>query len=235
MSRVANAACHPSTTAAVVLPEPSSATTSEKSRSDCSSKARRTASSASGHSYVLTMIASPGALVRPLSRRARRPFEQRADDAAPLSAEPSASGVALARVEHLERDRLVDRRVVLELREVEAADRGLDDRGALVQQVARDPGGRDVLARRRSARSQRSSVSIALKATAPSSSSTLIFGKSGLPSRSTLNPISTPIGRRTSTTPGGIPSCGNARIERILARSFPGADSSGQTRSVPAA
>ena len=41
-----------------------------------------------------------------------------------------------------------------------------------------------------SARSQRSSVSMALKAIAPSWSSTLIFGNSGLPSRSTRNTIS---------------------------------------------
>ncbi len=57
-------------------------------------------------------------------------------------------------------------------------------------------------------RSQRSSVSIALKAIAPSWSRTLIFGKSGLPVRSTSNSISTPIGRRTSTRPAASPRAG---------------------------
>ena len=42
--------------------------------------------------------------------------------------------------------------------------------------------------------SHRSSVSMALKAIAPSRSSTLIFGKTGFPSRSTVKPISIPIG-----------------------------------------
>ena len=56
------------------------------------------------------------------------PVEQRAHDSAPLTGERPARGVALTRIQHLERDRLVDRRVVLELREVDAADGGFDDR-----------------------------------------------------------------------------------------------------------
>ena len=88
---------------------------------------------------------------RPSARRScplARPVEQRPHDATPLAAELAARRVALARVEHLERDGLVDGGVMLELREVDAADRGLDDRRALVQQIPGDPRGRDVRAGR---------------------------------------------------------------------------------------
>ena len=96
-------------------------------------------------------VARRRALTRVVQTGLARPLEQRPHDAAPLAAELPARRVALARVEHLERHGLVHGGVVLELREVDAADRGLDDRRALVQQVPGDPRGRDVGARARTA------------------------------------------------------------------------------------
>ena len=91
-----------------------------------------------------------------------------------------------------------------------------DDHGALVQEVARDPGRRDVLARRRGLEPPLVRVHC-VERDRSLLSRTLIFGKTRLPvaehperrSRSRSD-------RRTSTTPGGIPSCGTSRTARIL-------------------
>ena len=111
-----------------------------------------------------------------------RPLEQRPDDAAPLAAELAAGRVALARVVGPRTRRPRRRR------------RGARASGSRCcrprprrSTSPRSAGSRGSRRSRRTrpaadGSSQRSSVSIALKATAPSWSSTLIFGKSGLPS-----------------------------------------------------
>ena len=124
---------------------------------------------------------------------------KRADDAAPLAGERPAGRVALGRVLDLERDRLVHRDMVVQLRRVDRAYGGVDARRALVQQVARDPRGRDVVPRRR--RPVPALVDVhRVERDRALRSSTLIFGNDRLAAaRNTVNPISMPTGRRTST------------------------------------
>ena len=120
--------------------------------------------------------------------------------------------------------------MVLELREVDAADRGFDDRRspsfrrfAGIHAVATySPGG--------VGRCHRSSVSIALNAIAASAIEHLDLREdAACPSRSTRNTTSIPIGSRTSTTPGGIPSCGSDANREDPRRDRRRAPSSGST------
>ena len=68
-----------------------------------------------------------------------------------------------------------------------------------VEQVGRDPRRCDVVAGLRAVLRNAGSMSIALKSVLPWRSCTLIFAKTGGPSRRTRNTISMPTGRRTST------------------------------------
>src|SRR6266550_2465702 len=77
-----------------------------------------------------------------------RPFDQRADRAPQLPSEPPAGRVALTWVVDVERNGLIFARVWLELG-AERDDPDVDRDEAFVQQVRRDPGGGNVVPRRR--------------------------------------------------------------------------------------
>src|SRR6476659_1204925 len=78
-----------------------------------------------------------------------RPVEEWPDDALPLTREQAPCRIAFAEVLHVERDGIAHHRPREQLHPRERDDACLDRRQTLVEQVARDPGRRDVGSRRR--------------------------------------------------------------------------------------
>ncbi len=129
------------------------------------------------------------------ARRLDGPVEQRSHDAAPLTAEGAARRVALAGIQHVERDRLVDAAWCWSFGKSMLQIAASTITEPFVEEVPGYPRGRHVVARRR--RLVPALVRVhRVERDAPSLSSTLIFGKTGLSARSTLKAISTPTGSR---------------------------------------